>query len=122
MSVVEEYSSLTDTADSGIHTPAMKVLESLRVLHGTECGPGRLCPTVPLRRWELAVWLVRALDGGDPARTDSGADGFSDVADDVWWSDHVGRLTALEISNGCSARPLLFCPEERVTREAQQEW
>ena len=124
--VTDDYSVLTDTAGSGVHTPAMNVLESLGVLHGTECGPGRLCPTVPMRRWVMAVWLVRALDGGDPARTDSGvredsnpaagAAGFTDVANAEWWSGHVRRLTALGISNGCAARPLRFCPDETVTR------
>ena len=110
----EESGALTDTAEAGIHSPAVEVLESIGVFDGAECAPGRFCPAEPLRRWVMAVWLVRALGEKDPAAADSG--GFADVDDGVWWAGHVDRLADLGITNGCAAEPARYCPDGVVTR------
>ena len=125
-SAAEELGRLTDAAGAGVHAPAVKALESLGVFQGTECAPGRLCPSTPMQRWVTAVWLVRALDGEDPARVDPGggeelnpaasSGGYADVVGGAWWAGHVKRLTELEVSNGCAARPARFCPDDTVTR------
>lgn len=119
----EEPGPLTDAAGAGVHTPAVSTLESLGVFEGTECAPRRLCPSAPMQRWTAAVWMVRALDGGDPALMESGdredpasSGGFTDVEGGVWWAGHVERIAGLGISKGCAARPARFCPEDTVTR------
>ena len=45
-------------------------------------GPGNFCPNEPVQRWVMAVWLVRALGGGQPAAIDHSR--FLDVNPDHW--------------------------------------
>ncbi|MDE0170866.1 MAG: VanW family protein [bacterium] len=110
----EEEEGFGDVPGNLSHSAAIEILSALDVLDGTECGPARFCPREPLRRWEMAVWLVRVLDGEEPA-PDRSAD-FVDVPDRNWWTGHVDRLAELEITFGCSSKPARFCPYRAVTR------
>ena len=105
----------SDTADLGVHTAAVTALADDGVLDGTGCGDGRLCPRAPLQRWEMAVWLVRILDGTDLDPAD--ASRFDDIDADTWWAAHVERLIDLGITEGCAVEPLRYCPDEPVTRD-----
>lgn len=102
--------------NAGVHQPAidaLKARDGVDVFAGTGCADSdELCPQEPLLRWEMAVWLVRILDGADPPTLSL----FDDVDTGVWWSVHVGRLTELGIDQGCQTDPLRFCPDEPVTR------
>ena len=102
-----------DDDEGGTHEPGMDALRAGGILEGTECGPGRICPTEPMLRWVMAVWLVRAVDGADPAGAASGR--FSDVSSDEWWATHVERLAELEVTLGCGDGTG-FCPADAVTR------
>ena len=110
----EEEQGFGDVPGDVSHSAAIDILHALDILDGTECGPALFCPGEPLRRWEMAVWLVRVLDGEEPA-PDSSAD-FVDVPDRTWWTVHVDRLAELEITFGCSSKPARFCPYRAVTR------
>ena len=105
---------VTDLADGGSHEPALRALATDGVLAGTGCGGGRPCPQDPLLRWEMAVWLVRILDGADPEPGDSA--GFVDVDDGAWWAPFVRRLAELGVTEGCTSQPRRFCGDEAVTR------
>ena len=100
--------------DGSSHEPALDVLAGRDVLSGFECGEGLICPGEPLKRWEMAVWLVRVLDGGAPAAGD--VTRFADVDAESWWSPFVERFAELGITAGCVAEPAQFCPEHNVTR------
>ena len=104
-----------DFGNAGVHEPAVRALAADGVLGGTGCDETRLCPEESIRRWEMAVWLVRVVDSADLAL--SGVSRFEDVEGDSWWSAHVERLAELEITVGCSTEPALYCPDEAVTRE-----
>ena len=103
----------SDLGDAGVHEADVRALASEGVLAGTGCGDGRLCPDDAIPRWEIAVWLVRVLDGDNP---EPGESRFDDVDDQAWWAPHVERLADLEITEGCSTDPLLFCPQTPTTR------
>ena len=107
----EEFSDL-DAA--GFAAAAMLELATDGVLARTGCRSGRLCPHEPIRRWEMAVWLVRVLDGDDPGRPDRSR--FADVRAGQWWAGHVERLASLRVTLGCSVDPLMYCPDDPVTR------
>ncbi len=83
------------------------------VLAGTDCGAARFCPDTAIPRWQIAVWLVRVLDGGEPAPR---ASRFADVEGRPWWESHVERLAELGITKGCEVEPARFCPTDTVDR------
>ena len=104
----------SDVGD-GVHQAGIDVLDTEGVFEGTGCGEGLFCPDDPIRRWVMAVWLVRVLDNGeDPPGSESSR--FSDVDPGVWWTPYVERLAELEVTTGCATGPLRFCPDEAVTR------
>ena len=100
--------------DGSVHELALEALEERGVLAGIECGERLICPGRPLKRWEMAVWLVRVLDDADPAPLDVSR--FTDVDAERWWAPFVERLHALRVTFGCSTEPALFCPDGEVTR------
>jgi len=103
-----------DDVPEGTHRPAIDALRDEGILDGTECGPDLFCPTQPIKRWMMAVWLVRALDGADPAPVT--ASRFVDAAADRWWTPFAERLAELGITRGCDEEPARFCPYDQVTR------
>ena len=103
-----------DLGDGGVHEAPLRALASVGVFDGTGCGDGRLCPGGAVLRWEMAVWLVRVVDGADPEAV--GSSRFEDVDGGVWWAAHVERLADLGITVGCSRQPARFCPHEAVSR------
>ena len=102
-----------DDVVSGVHASAIDALAQLGVFEGTECGEGLFCPDEPIRRWVMAVWLVRVLEAPLP---EAGASRFSDVDPQQWWSRHVEALADLGITAGCSRSPARYCPDEAVSR------
>jgi hypothetical protein len=80
------------------------------------CAPGpAYCPDAPVLRQQMAVFLLRALEGlsyAPPA-----CEGvFEDVPCPSLFADWVEDLYARGITGGCSASPLLYCPTNAVTR------
>ena len=103
------------TEHAGVHQPAVDAL-ALRfpgVFDGTGCEES-LCPHDSLKRWEMAMWLVRVLDQTNP--TQQTASRFDDVDNTLWWAPYTDRLAALGVTAGCATGPLRFCPDESVTR------
>ena len=98
---------------SGTHEAGVDALAAEGLLEGTECEPGLLCPDKAVKRWVMAVWLVRAVDGSDPVDRPAGR--FGDVPSDVWWATHVERLAELGVTLGCGDGSR-FCPDDPVTR------
>ena len=67
----------------------------------------------------MAVFLLRALEGSSyvpPAATHT----FSDmpVAGKEWMEPWVDEFYTRGITTGCGAAPLIYCPENPVTRAA----
>lgn len=107
-------SGFSDIDEAGNHRGSVEALADEGVLAGTECGPEMFCPRNPIRRWVMAVWLVRVIDGGNPEGL--GVSRFADVDAGEWWGPHVDRLAELGVTAGCATGPLRFCPSEAVTR------
>jgi hypothetical protein len=79
------------------------------------CGGASFCPDAPLRRGEMAVWMLKAL-GLQPNA--AGAQVFNDVspASHPYEYGYVQVFARLGITAGCSASPPLYCPDSLVTR------
>jgi hypothetical protein len=103
----------SDVGAGSFHEPAINALSELGVFEGTECGEGEFCPQDPIKRWVMAVWLIRVL-GGDV--TAGGTSRFADVDASDWWSRYAEELADREITKGCDTDPLHYCPSDPVTR------
>lgn len=104
----------SDVADSGTHSADIHTLDHQGVFEGTLCGDDLFCPWDPLTRAEMAVWLVRVLDGADPAAVT--ATRFSDVDGDHPHGAFIERFAELGVTYGCDTDPLRYCPDDNVTR------
>ncbi|MXZ51715.1 MAG: hypothetical protein F4Z34_00815 [Acidimicrobiaceae bacterium] len=98
----------------GVHKPAIDALTERGLFDGTECGQDMFCPGDEMKRWTMAVWLVRVLDEAEPAAATESS--FADVDVDNRWLAHIERLAELEVTTGCLVDPLRFCPNRSVNR------
>ena len=108
-----DAAGFTDVA-GGVHQPAIDALAGRGLFDGTECAENMFCPGEEMKRWTMAVWLVRVLGEAEPPpATESG---FADMDSERWYLPHVELLADLEITRGCLADPLRFCPDQSVSR------
>ncbi|MFY9550955.1 MAG: S-layer homology domain-containing protein, partial [Thermoanaerobaculia bacterium] len=80
-----------------------------------DCGGGNFCPAAPVTRRHMSVWLLKASVGSGytpPAATGLFADVPVGDVDAAWIEDLYRR----QITAGCSASPLLYCPDRSNTR------
>ena len=85
-----------------------------RVFEGTDCQDQQFCPGDPLKRWEMSVWLMRAL--GETDMNPSGESRFTDVEASNWYSPYVERMADMKVTTGCSTDPPKYCPDRNVNR------
>ena len=105
----------TFTDDDGAYYEApLETLAARGVLDGTECAPGRICPSEPIKRLTMAIWLGRVLSDDEPDEVTSTR--FSDVDASQWWAAHIERFAELGVTAGCATDPLRYCPDQTVTR------
>jgi subtilisin family serine protease len=88
-------------------------LASLGVTGG--CGGGNYCPNSPVTRAQMAVFLLKTDLGS--AYAPPGATGiFGDVPVGAFAADWIEDLYGRAVTGGCSASPLLYCPDNPNTR------
>ncbi|MCZ2150228.1 MAG: hypothetical protein LC126_20920 [Bryobacterales bacterium] len=84
------------------------------ITSGCALNPLRFCPDDPLPRWQMAMFVIRAIYGGD-SFTYSTNPYFNDVprfdqyGNPVMYFPHVQRMYELGITTGC-ATPGAYCP------------
>ena len=109
-----EEAGFSDSSDAGSSPDGGRNSRpSWAYFEGTECDTDMFCPNDPMKRWVMAVWLVRVL-GHKPLNTDTSQ--FADVEADEWWSPYAERLAKLKVTAGCKTEPLRYCPDSSVTR------
>ena len=80
---------------------------------GVDTGEnGEWRPDDPLTRLEMAQWLTQMFDYITPATRPQGL--FGDVDVEHW--EVVEGLYNVGVARGCSGQPLLYCPDQPVTR------
>jgi beta-lactamase superfamily II metal-dependent hydrolase len=80
------------------------------------CGGGNYCPSTPVTRDQMAVFLLKAKHGSGyvpPKATGI----FQDVPTNYWAADWIEQLAAEGITSGCSTTPMRYCPGTPVTRD-----
>ena len=80
------------------------------------CGGGLYCPDNPVTRQQMAVFLLKTLNGStylpDPCAGD-----FDDVPCPSQFADWIEDLAGRSITGGCSVTPPLYCPTNSVLRQ-----
>ncbi len=79
------------------------------------CGSGDYCPDASVTRAQMAVFLLKTSQGSGyvpPAATAI----FGDVPVDAFAAAFIDDLYNRGIAGGCSASPLLYCPDSVVNR------
>ncbi len=79
------------------------------------CGGGNYCPTTPVSRAQMAIFLVRAKHGiAFIPPTATGI--FADVPVGSFGADYIEQLSADAITSGCGVGT--FCPNTTVKRDS----
>ena len=79
------------------------------------CGGGNYCPTNPVTREQIAVFLLKAHLGAAYVPPVV-AQIFDDVPPGAFAADWINDLYTRGITGGCSANPKLYCPTNPNTR------
>ncbi|HYX20316.1 MAG TPA: S-layer homology domain-containing protein, partial [Thermoanaerobaculia bacterium] len=79
------------------------------------CGGGNYCPTNPVTRAQMAVFLLKT-EHGAAYLPPPCAGIFGDVPCPSQFADWIEQLYAEGVTGGCQASPLHYCPANPVTR------
>jgi hypothetical protein len=82
---------------------------------GCSASPMDFCPTADVTRAEMAVFIVRAVYGGDNFTLNQSTPYFIDVPEGSFGYLWIQKMYELGITTGCA--PQLFCPTDPVTRD-----
>ncbi|MBV6464874.1 MAG: hypothetical protein PGMFKBFP_00139 [Anaerolineales bacterium] len=100
----------TDVLNSSPFYDFINVLRLWSITTG--CGTGLYCPDDPVTRGQMAVFVIRALLGGN--FTAPATPSFTDVPTTHPFFNYIQKLKDLGITSGCTATT--FCPDDPVTR------
>jgi hypothetical protein len=103
----------SDTPCPGPFTDWIEQLATEGVTSG--CGVGIYCPGNPVTRAQMAIFLLKTEEGSSYAPpTATGV--FGDVPVGSFAANWIEEIYARGITGGCSASPLLYCPNNANTR------
>jgi hypothetical protein len=103
-----------DVPASNPFAPWIEELASLGVTGG--CGGGNYCPGAPVTRAQMAVLLLKTLEGPGYAPPPATGTIFGDVPAGAFAVAWIEEVHARGITGGCQANPLMYCPGDTVTR------
>ncbi len=108
-------------ADVPIDHPAWEYIEALynsKVSGGCTKDPLSFCPDQPVTRAMMAVFMVRLFHGVEYKPPAATGRIFADVLKTTWAADWIEQMYADKLTTGCGYNPMIFCPNQAVTREA----
>lgn len=103
-----------DVPDTNPYCPWIEELARRGIVSG--CSPGYYCPTDPVRREQIAVYLLRTLEPSLSPPVCVPPNYFNDVPETSPFCRWIEELVRRNIAGGCSLTPPLFCPSADVTR------
>ena len=107
----------TDVDVNEWYAPWVEQLYKEGITKGCSASPLMYCPDIDVSKASMATFLLRAKYGG--SYTPPAASGiFTDVPLSHWAVDWIEKLYNDGITNGCSADPLMYCPELGASRAA----
>jgi hypothetical protein len=85
------------------------------VTSGCSTSPRRYCPTAPVTRGQMSVFLLRSAEGASYTPPVCATSIFNDVPCSAPFASWINELVARSITVGCGAGN--YCPSSAVTRE-----
>lgn len=106
-----------DVTASHVFYDYISLLSGLNVTAGCSANPPLYCPDTEVTREQMAVFIVRALNGavGTPL-TYNTAPYFDDMQPASGYFPFVQRIKELNITAGCSITPPLYCSTSNITQ------
>jgi hypothetical protein len=83
---------------------------------GCSLNPLMYCPEDPVTRAQMAIFLERGMNGSTYITPAGTGLVFNDVPPGYWALDWIEKLYADHITSGCGTNPLIYCPDNPVTR------
>ena len=106
-------SRFSDVPDDAWYLSSLERLADLGIVEPYEDGAFR--PSEPVTRLDMAVFMSRAFSGVVEVEEPAGV--FGDVPADSEFAGAVEGILAAGVTTGCSADPLLYCPDKPVRRD-----
>jgi hypothetical protein len=93
--------------------PWVEALAGFNITGG--CGGNNFCPTNPVNRQQMAVFLLKAFEGSDYVPPECTVATFGDVPCDHQFADWIYDLVARQVTAGCGNGN--YCPTDIVKRQ-----
>jgi hypothetical protein len=106
----------SDVPTGTFQAPYVERFYNEGITSGCGTSPLRYCPTDPVTRAQMAVFLLRAKHGSSYTPPPATGTLFSDVPANAFAAAWIEQLYNEGISAGCATSPLRFCPTDPVTR------
>jgi hypothetical protein len=103
-----------DVPPSAYYFDAVNLMSTLGITAGCSVTPYDYCPTEQINRAQMAIFIVRAVYGGNTSFPYSPTPWFSDVPADYYAFPWIQAMYELGITTGCGDG--MFCPTDTVTR------
>jgi hypothetical protein len=103
--------------DVSTSNPFYSFIDRLAVLQitlGCQANPPLYCPGDAVKREQMAAFILRGLGEFNPPAPSTQR--FDDVPPENQFYNFIDRLAVLQITQGCSSSPPLYCPTNDVTR------
>ena len=107
-----EGARFCDVPGDAYYATPVADLHLASTFRGTLCDAG-FCPGEPIDRKTMAVWIVRVLDGQDPAPVERSR--FDDVDPASFHAGFIERMAERGVTGGCGDGSG-FCPDRNVSR------
>jgi uncharacterized protein (TIGR03437 family) len=107
----------TDVPPSEYYFDAVNLLSQEGITSG--CTPSTYCPTDDVLRSQMAVFIIRGIEGSSATFTYSATPYFADVPSGSFGFEYIQKMYELGITAGCGPAPgggLNYCPNDNVTR------
>jgi hypothetical protein len=103
-----------DVPATHLFYPYIEAFSNAGITAGCSSSPKMYCPESPVTRGEMAVFIERAMGNFSP--NPSSTDMFTVVLVGDPFKPFIEELYNDGITGGCNLSPLMYCPQNHVTR------